>query len=75
MHRVENQWADYFAKMGAMSIAVPEQQAMETKLRLRDAIQRAKYYALAATQIIAGSQPHTTAMAGPSIGDSPVIEA
>jgi hypothetical protein len=27
------------------------------------------------TQIIAGSQPHTTAMAGPSIGESPVMEA
>ncbi len=27
------------------------------------------------THSMAGSQPHTTAMAGPSIGDSPVIDA
>jgi len=27
------------------------------------------------TQIMAGSQPQITAMAGPSIGDKPVIEA
>ena len=27
------------------------------------------------THSMAGSQPQTTAMAGPSIGDSPVIEA
>ena len=27
------------------------------------------------TQIIAGSQPQTTAIAGPSIGDRPVIDA